>query len=220
MRLSPRQLIGLATICMFSGCALLGLEMIVGSGVKMIEQREVASFTSVGVSGAVNAVIVPGDECQVVVEGDDNLVPLVRTVSEGGHLSIFTEGVTGMSPKVPLLVSIVCPQLTGVSASGASEVEAHEVATESMHLQASGASELELSGTCVRLDVEISGASEADLSQLIANHATVSASGASELHVHALESITGSASGASDIEHSGTDNVQISTSGASDVSRR
>ena len=59
-----------------------------GSGRITTENRNLAAFTSVDVAGSINVELAQGDKNEVVVEGDDNILKYVETVSSGGVLSI------------------------------------------------------------------------------------------------------------------------------------
>ena len=214
----PQLLLVLASVSLLqSGCALLGVETIRGSGVAMVEDREVSEFQQVKVGGALHAIVEPGDFHSVTVEGDDNLVPLVMTDVVGGRLRIRTKNMVSISPQIPLRVVVVCPSLNGIHVSGASDVDVRDLQADALDVSASGASDLMITGVCTNLSLDVSGASEVDLSGLTALLADLHVSGASDVRVVATEEITGGASGASSVRHGGTSNVNIRTAGVADV---
>lgn len=215
MSLSSRFVLVSFLLVLAAGCSLFGFELIAGSGVGVVEEREVPTFQDVRLSGALDVVIQPGDVCGVMVEGDDNLVPLIITEVEGDRLRVRSQPKINMRPKLPLQVTVICPTLHSVHVSGACELVVPDLNEESFEMVVSGASEVSVSGTCGVLTLEASGASEADLASLTAATAEIEISGASDVQVYATDSIRGTASGASSIEYSGTSEVQIETSGAS-----
>ena len=56
-----------------------GANAVVGSGKVVSETREVSGFTSVSVSGSGQAQITVGDSDSLVIEAEDNILPLIET---------------------------------------------------------------------------------------------------------------------------------------------
>ena len=104
--------------------------------------------------------------------------------------------------------------------TGASDYKG-EVSANSIDIDGSGASSIELTGNVDDLAVEVSGASDAKLYNLTAKGAILRASGASSIGVTVTEILRANSSGASDINYKGNPNVKESnTSGASNIRRR
>ena len=190
-----------------------------GSGNAATEKRDVSGFTAVDVSGVFQVEIVAQKDFAVEVDADDNLLPLVRTDARGGTLHISTEG--RVSPKSPLRVRILAPDIDNVEASGASKVSLNGVKNSALGIDSSGASKISVEGTTRTLTVDVSGASNIDASNLTAENANVDASGASHVTVNASNDVQADASGASKIYYSGTPkNVSKKASGASKAQER
>src|SRR5690349_10486914 len=64
----------------------------IGSGHAVSVLHKTGRFSVVEVAGAANAVVRVGAKTRVVVRGDDNIVPLVRTEVSGGRLVISERG--------------------------------------------------------------------------------------------------------------------------------
>lgn len=207
----------LNSLLLVSGCSLLFMEAVVGSGVATTEQRQVDTFREIGASGALDVTIEWGEQCQVTVDGDDNLVPLVITEVKDGELEVRTPSNTNLRPNIPLRVMVQCPALTSLDVSGASDVRVASLEADRFELEVSGASEVSVTGSCNQLDVDVSGASDVDLAALTAVNAEFDLSGASRLDLRATDSIEGEASGASTVRHAGTSNVNVRSSGVSSV---
>jgi hypothetical protein len=54
----------------------------IGSGNVIREERKLSSFNKIEVSGAFDVKLIQGTSTSVVVEADDNLMPLIRTQGE------------------------------------------------------------------------------------------------------------------------------------------
>src|SRR5437764_1120627 len=108
----------LLTLVMLGGCkyAEKFSGKTTGSGTTKVEKRNVPAFTSVKISGAYDVEIVAQKEQSLEVEGDDNLLPLVKTEVSNGVLDIGNEKSFSTRGKLRLRLSV--PQLDGISTSG------------------------------------------------------------------------------------------------------
>jgi hypothetical protein len=202
------------------GCDELLFVTIPGSGVLLVEQREVDEFTAMRVSGALTVDFTAGQPRSVEVQGDDNLVPLVVTEVSNGVLHIHMEAKGGVRPVKPMKVTVTAPDLTKVIASGAVEISVRDVDTTEFAITVRGASEVRVSGKTQQLDLDVAGASEIAAEKLVADEVKVDVSGASEAQVCANHKISGKVSGASEVRYSGSaQQVDIRKTGASDVKR-
>ena len=152
----------------------------------------------------------------VVVRGDDDLVPFLKTTVADGKLHISSD--VGKVPNLPLEVSVVVAELRGVHVSGAAEVIARGVQSNTFELSVSGAAKVEANGRVDRVDVKLSGAGSVLLHKLIARQARVAASGAGNIEVHATDKLRVSVSGAASVRFSGAPReVEQSVAGAGSI---
>lgn len=190
-----------------------------GSGNVATEKRDVADFSKVDVGGVFQVEVVAGKEYSVEVQADDNLLPLIRTEVRGGTLQISSE--KRFNTRNDIKVRITAPNIEGIEASGASRVNASAIRSESLDIDTSGASKVNLSGEARQLNIQVSGASNIDASGLNAVNADIDASGASKVSVNATGSLKTEASGASSVTYAGNPaNVEKRTSGASRISQQ
>ena len=231
--------IGVATGC--HGNFLIGAPAIAGSGVSKEETRAVDAFHALEAGNAVqvNVTVTPGAKPSLKISGDDNLVPLIESVSRDGTLILRLKDNSSISTKLPLLAEVVVSELDGVEASGAANVKvkggakvnrftarasgAAQVSVEGVESSqavatATGASQVTLSGSAASLKVEASGASRVKAQALPVEDADVSISGASSVALTATKSVAGDVSGASQLEvHGSPARKTVSISGASQV---
>lgn len=190
-----------------------------GSGKAKIEKRSVGDFKAVNISGAFEVEIVAQRERGVEIEGDDNLLPLVRTEVNDGVLDIFNE--KSFSTKNAIRVRISVPQLDAVESSGASDIVVSGVKSDDFSVSTSGAGKVKVSGQARTLALELSGAGEVDAKELRSERVTVNSSGAADATVYASEDLTVSASGAGTVNYYGDPkNVSESVSGGASISRK
>lgn len=187
-----------------------------GSGVTASEVRNVSGFTGVDVGGVFEVEITAGNDFEVTVEADENLLQYIRTEVDGGVLKISsTERIKSHEP---LRVRVSSPTIESLEASGVCKVSLTGVRNNSLNIGTSGASKVSLAGETSLLTVDVSGASSVDGESLKAENARVEASGASKVNVFVTGRLVTDASGASKIGYSGgPTSVEKNTSGASKV---
>ncbi len=190
-----------------------------GSGKSKVERRSRSGFTAVNISGAFEVEIIAQEEPGLELEGDDNLLQIVRTEVKNGVLEVFNE--KPYSTREAIRVRISMPQLDAVSTSGASDIVVSNVKSENFNISTSGAGSLTISGAAKTLAVEMSGAGEVDAKDLRSEKVSVNSSGAADATVYASEDLTVSASGAGTVNYYGDPkNVSENVSGGASISRK
>jgi hypothetical protein len=115
-----------------------------------------------------------------------------------------------------LKVDKITMDISGASRAGG-DIDAAGDAT----LQASGASNINITGKAVEGDIESSGANTVNLAGFAVNDARVNISGASNATINATGAISGDVSGASRLYYTGDPSLgAVHTSGASSISKK
>ena len=190
-----------------------------GSGNAKSEKRNLSGFKQIESGGAIALEVVAQKDFSVEIEADDNLLPLIKTEVSGDTLKI--SATDKISSKTKIIVKISMPELTSLVVSGASGAIVSNVKTDSLKLEASGASKIKINGEANFLESDASGASGIDAEGLMVNDADIEASGASNTTVSAADNLKADASGASTIYYTGEPkNVEPKSSGASSVKKK
>ena len=221
MRIKP--LIGRTRIEAFAAAAafLLALPLTAGafefgSGIERTETRMPGKFTKIEASGSTILDVTAGHSATlVVVSGDDNIVPLVRTTVVGDVLKIKTEG--RHSTKLPLVVKVTMPKLVAIAASGASKISAANLSGERFKLEGSGSTKATVGGAVETLVISLSGAGQVDAAALAAKNAEIDTSGAGKVDINASDKLQVSISGAGIVTYLGNPVVSRSISGAGKI---
>ncbi|MBA3632006.1 MAG: DUF2807 domain-containing protein [Acidobacteria bacterium] len=201
------------------GCNYVNLGSVQGSGNITGEKRNISGFSKIDAGGAVNVEVTAQKDFDVVVEADDNLLQYVKTEVSGDTLKIFSEG--RISPKTKINVKISMPELTDLDISGASNAVVANVRTDSLQLEASGASKIKIDGVVKSVRADASGASTIDAESLQTENADVDSSGASSITVSPSNDLNADATGASSVYYTGEPkNVKQDSSGASSVKKK
>lgn len=220
-KLSLIMFVTALSIGLFSaiGCNFGNLTGVQGSDNAKSEKRNVSGFKQIEAGGAISLEIDAQKDFNVEVEADDNLLSLIKTEVSGDTLKISTED--RISSKTKIVVKISMPELTSLNISGASGAVVSNVKTDSLKLEASGASKIKISGEANNLESDATGASGIDAENLMVNDADIEATGASNTTVSAANNLKADASGASTILYTGEPkNVEPKSSGASSVKKK
>jgi len=192
---------------------------VVGSGRVITEVRPVSRFTAIAVNGAIQAVVMPGNE-SLEITAEDNIAPLVETLVTGGRLTV---GLRPGTPSFSTAIGVVCRigsrTLRDIQLAGASRVQMDDIEAQEFSVSLAGASAFFGSGTVEQLRMDVSGASRFTAPSLRARTADATLSGASAALVRVIDALVVRVSGASFFEYFGDPVVHADTSGASLVRR-
>ncbi|HEY3358099.1 MAG TPA: DUF2807 domain-containing protein [Polyangia bacterium] len=226
MRPAPRFVIACLTLT--AACHRVDVDVVVGSGVALAEQRRVTPFQALDVSGSAVVLVSRAAAPSVSVTADANVVPVVTTTVVGGTLVVRFErpGSGGraptpvtVEPKVPITIRIATPGLGRVALAGAITLEASGLAADAFTLSAAGAAKGTLVGAAKLLTVTVSGAGKLDLGRLRAETAIVKVSGAADVTVSASSKLDVEISGAARVGYYGNPTVARHVTGAGRVSQ-
>jgi len=204
-------------IALGSGCHSFHDE-IKGSGKLQKEKRDVASFTSISTEGAFDLQIVCQKPLNLEIEGDDNILALVSTEVSNNVLHI--KSLRGYSVSEPITLRISGPNLEGVSASGAGNIEVSGIGNEKFDIDASGAPSIRVAGETRGLNIDASGAGKIDTHRLRAAQVVIESKGVSNIEVHAGERLDVVVSGPSHVNYEGDPIVHKTVNGPGSVEKK
>lgn len=207
-----------------------------GSGVTTSQTRSVPAFDRIEIGGAYDVVVRVGATRSVVLAGDDNLLPLVRTEVRNGTLHIESD--EDLEPREDIRIEIGIETLNGVHSGGSSDVAVRDVRSQAFDVTVSGSSELtangefgdlttslagsgeiQMDGTADAIDASISGSGELDLLQVRARTARIDVSGSGDVGVQVSERLDASVSGSGEVRYAGRPQVTADVSGSGSVER-
>jgi hypothetical protein len=207
-----------AVVFAFSSCRHVG-KGIKGSGVRKIEKRDLGAFTSIETTGAYQVVITCQQAAGFEIEGDDNIVPIIRTNVRGNVLHISSE--TGYNSSKPIVVRISVPNLEGISSTGAGDILIRDVKNEKLTIGSTGAARIEASGQTNFATISSTGAGKIDADKLHAMYAKVTVTGAGSVNVYATRELNATVSGVGQITYAGDPPVvNKSVSGIGSINKK
>jgi hypothetical protein len=174
-----------------------------GSGNVTSETRNLSGFTGIDLQGSADVDVAIGEPESVVVEAEDNILPLIETKVQNGQLIISTKPLTNLSTTKPVRVHIKMKTLDSVSISGSGNITAPGLNAGEVNVDLPGSGNINLSGTANKVVIKLGGSGNVFCDQLKSSSAKVDVSGSGNVKVYASESLDATISGSGNIQYSG-----------------
>jgi hypothetical protein len=200
-----------------AGCHRIHDE-IAGSGKLQKQTRAVGSFNSISTEGAFDLEVVCQQPQSLEIEGDDNVLSLVGTEVSNNVLHI--RSLRGYSVAHPITLRISVPDLAGISASGAGNINVSGIKADKFGIEATGAPSIKASGETKLLELDASGAGRVDTHKLRAARVVVDAKGVVTVAVYASEQLDVTISGPSHVSYEGNPVVNKTVNGPGTLEKK
>lgn len=211
-----------------------------GSGKMITESRPVSNFQRVDLSGIGELNITQGETESLTIEADDNLMPYIKTTVQNGTLNIgldTTRGAISLNPSKPIKYTLQAKTLDSIVVSGAGNVNAPSIKSDSFTVRTSGAGNITipqvqattltsgisgagsmtLGGQAGTQNATLSGLGNYSAGDLKSTNATVNLTGAGSATVWATDSLDARISGAGSITYYGSPQVKQNISGLGSI---
>jgi len=132
-----------------------GGSVVEGNGQSAVERREIASLDGIDINGPMLVEVRVGAAPSLQVEGDSNLLPLLRTDASGGMLRVWIEG--SIRTANPLRVTYTTPQLRQISSNGSGRLSVTGLNGDPLSVSQNGSRAVQLAGSVSRLDARLNG---------------------------------------------------------------
>ncbi|MGV8879127.1 MAG: head GIN domain-containing protein [Sphingobacteriaceae bacterium] len=221
----------------FSSCRMFGCES--GSGNQIIEERKVADFSKIQISGAYKLILRQDSIPSVLkITADDNLMKDIQTNVSNGKMEIKMKG--NYCNSDPILIYANVRQLTAIEGSGANEISSDgvintkdfelelsgtnkvtlELNASVLRTKGSGSTEINLSGQAGEHWVELNGSGNLNALNLATGKYHIETSGASHCKINVLNELNVRTSGSGNVKYRGNPkSVNNSQSGSSSVTK-
>ena len=193
-------------------------DAVVGSGVRVSEERQVDAFVRVENRTFADVTIMVGEAQSLTVEVEDNVLGLLTTEVTDEQLVLATKRNVKIDQGVGVTISL--PALGRVTLTGAGQFRVAGLTDSTFEVVMNGAGNVEATEMVDRVDVTLIGAGNALLSGLVAKVADVSINGAGTAIVHATDSLSASVNGVGSVVYTGDpEEVVTSTSGMGTITK-
>lgn len=188
-----------------------------GSGHLQSEPREIPPFSKLESTGAVKLRFNCGSERHLLIEADDNILPVIKTAVTGDTLKIWSS--RSYSSEQPIVVNVSNPQLDSIASSGSGNLDVRNVDEQGLDVDISGSSNMTVTGQAKDLDLSISGSGSFDGAQLRADTAKVNVRGSGSAEVNVDKRIDASISGSGSVKYSGHAQVNSHVTGSGQITQ-
>ena len=195
-----------------------------GNGNNATESRSIASASALRVENrygvGMEVEVKVGGAPELVIEGDSNLLPLVRTEVYGDTLRIYTEERLQSGRRIR--VRYTAPRLSNLEASGSVNTDVQGLAGGPLQVLHNGSGRLEMRGQVDRLDIRHAGSGQLYADGLESRSAKVTMSGSGRVNIGSVrgDALSVSATGSGSFYARGivrTLDVQLTGSGSAQL---
>jgi hypothetical protein len=203
-------------------CAVGCADRVTGSGVVKSEQREVSGFSDVKLrgSGELTIAVDPDGSESLVVEADDNLLPLLTSEVKDGALILGVRDNTNIHTTRPIRYRVTAKELNAIRSAGSGSIRASGIAAKKFSAEISGSGAMDLSGSADDAEFTISGSGSYEAAHLRAKTARVKISGSGDATVNASEQLEANIAGSGSVRYAGDPKVEKRIAGSGSVARR
>ncbi len=220
-----------------------GGERVNGEGPSVTENRDIKDFK--GFKSSLSADITlkqSSGSYKVTVEGQKNILALMKLEVVDGILKIGFEKGYNVNHRVPLKVTLEAPSFTSMGMSGSGNVntigtlsgdkmdirlsgsgnfDIENLKYTNLNIGISGSGNVHLEGTAETVDLGISGSGDVRADNLKTQKAQCRVSGSGNISLNVTKELDASISGSGDIRYSGSPaSVRTKVSGSGDIKSR
>jgi hypothetical protein len=238
-KLSVLLFTGLITL----SCSAQWGKTIKGNGNNVTIERSTGDYDEIAVSGWFDVDLVSGNEGEITLQGEENLLEYIITEVKDGKLVIKTEkgvNLKSSSWKSEILITVPVESISTVAMSGSGDIVGKtkiksdkfstamsgsgditlDIDSNTISASMSGSGDITLSGTTKDFDATVSGSGDIEAYNLEADNVSATVSGSADIQVTAKKSIKARVSGSGDISYRGNpEKVDTKTSGSGDISK-
>jgi hypothetical protein len=209
-----------------------------GRGPIVSTQLNLPSFHSLKLSGNDKVILRQGPQQDVRVEGEQNIIDLVRLEVMNGEWDIRTKGCIRQHEQMVYYITV--PDIKGLSVEGSGDIIGEntfissqikfevtgsgsitaDVEAEVVSVEVTGSGLLNLSGITDTMDVEIGGSGECDADALQAKEVGVDIEGSGKAYVMALSRLEVDIKGSGHVYYKGSPEIHSSITGSGKLIKR
>jgi len=209
-----------------------------GNGIEETEGRVTSIFDEVKSEGAFDVHITNGDEYDIVITAESNILPYIETDVKGKKLRLHVRGLHNVKNRLPMQVYITTPYLEGIKQSGSGIITTGYFESDDMDIVVSGSGTIEtavdaisvdaivsgsgklyISGDAVDADYVVSGSGRIDAFDLPVRDCEAKISGSGSVWTNVDRFLTATISGSGNVYYYGSPDVETYISGSGNVIR-
>jgi hypothetical protein len=207
-----------------------------GNGMAASEERITTGFNQVKSEGEFDVHITSGDEFDIIVNAESNLLPYIETDVHNHNLRIHIRGIHNIKNQLPMEVYITTPYLDGITQSGSGMVTSDyfisdhfnatisgsggiSTAVDAVTVDAliSGSGRLIISGSATDAGFTVSGSGKIKAGNFNVRDCTAKISGSGNMWVNVEQYLKASISGSGNVFYDGSPDIEKHISGSGNV---
>lgn len=213
-----------------------------GNGKMVTVERSVGEYDYVALAGWFDVELVDGEEGELTLQGEENLLEYIKTEVKDGKLTIKQKKGVNLRPSSwneGITITVPVERVDGVSLSGSGDIVGKtvlqsddfrtsisgsgdislEVEAQSVDASMSGSGDINLSGKTTDFEVSVSGSGDIKAYDLSAEFVDAQVSGSADIKVTANQMLKARVSGSGDITYKGNPKkIDTKSSGSGDIS--
>jgi len=213
-----------------------------GNGKTVTIKRSVGDYDAVTVAGWFDVKLVNGNEGELTLKGEENLLDYIKTEVKDGKLVIKTKKGVNLKPSnwnsgIYITVPVESIEMVALSGSGdvigETKIKADDFKTKvsgsgdislaveanTVEARLSGSGDINLSGKANDLDVRVSGSGDIKAYDLVAEFVTAQITGSADIKITANQMLKAKVTGSGDISYKGNPKkIDTKTTGSGDIS--
>lgn len=217
--------------------AFFGATSVTASGKVVTESRPVHGYSGVKFSLPGTLVIRQGPTESLSIDADDNLMPEIESVVEGGTLRLRFKRNINVTGRSTIRLLVTGPAFQSVAVAGSGDVVSDAIKGPSLDVSIAGSGDMKVArleagrlavavagsgdfraaGRANEVSVKVAGSGDVDIGRIESGRATVSIAGSGDVTVWAAESVTASILGSGDVRYYGNPAVTKSVAGSGTV---
>lgn len=203
-----------------------------GNGDIITKTRTVSNYEKIGIAGAFDVKLFKGNEGEITIKADENLMEYIITEVKNGDLKIKTKKGYNIRGTKTILISVPFDDISAVSLAGSGDVYSDDVidtknlklslagsgdfnlavSTKNLSSSIAGSGDITLKGDSDEFNCSIAGSGNINAYDLTAKIATAKIAGSGNVKVHAIEEIQAKSAGSGNIYYIGNPSVEKTTS--------
>ena len=214
-----------------------------GNGDVITKTRSINDYNKVSLKGSLDVALVYGDEGNIKIEAESNLIEHIVTKVEGDDLKIYVEKGYNLAPsrESKLLVTVPFKDLSNVSLTGSGDLYGQDVIkanrfgtsisgsgdmqlsieAEEIKTSITGSGDMVLKGSAATLKCDVTGSGDLKAYDLKAQNVYASVTGSGDIKTTAVNSIKARVTGSGDIDYQGNPEMEDKkVTGSGDITSR
>ena len=201
----------------------LGKKVVTGSGQAASVKRELSPFHQISISLPGTVELVQGSSENIVIDADDNLLPLIETVVKSGELNIRAIKGVSLAHGGKIRITLNARSIEALSVAGSCElasarlqspafkgeiagggsITVQDLQSDNVAVSIAGSGRFEVRGAAKAMDISIAGSGDVVAPRFSVQDVNISIAGSGKTTVWARNSLSISITGTGDVYYYG-----------------